>query len=261
MTVTLRPFSRLDGMTYGPVSSRRYGRSLGLNVFPGSKKACSFECPYCQLGFAKDKKEEIFPTSILAEPDDFEQEVRRAVKESDLPLDCLTFSGNGEPSAHPQFLEIVKRTEKVRNELTPKSRIVALTNGAHCDRPDVVEALNRCDEAVVKLDAGTEKTFQLVNEPRRKLCLADLVEGIRKLQNITIQTMFINGRIDNTADEEIEAWIDHIQTIRPSAVQIYTLDRVPADESLTPVSNKRLTEISKRLELKSGIQPLLFLPS
>jgi wyosine [tRNA(Phe)-imidazoG37] synthetase (radical SAM superfamily) len=264
MTHPLRPFSRPSGIIYGPVSSRRFGTSLGINVFPGTKKACSYECPYCQLGFAQKSVDNSFSESILAAPEEIESETRRAIESFSLSgkrIDCLTFSGNGEPTLHPRFPEIAAGVRKVRNELTPASRIVVLTNGAHLDRDDLLAALNDCDETVVKLDAGTEEMFRRINAPRRGIHLSQVVTDIRKLKNVTIQAMFVSGGIDNTSDGEIDAWLGHLKSIGPRAIQIYTLDRVPADSSLQPVPPERLRQIGRKVRDACDLEPQLIVPA
>jgi wyosine [tRNA(Phe)-imidazoG37] synthetase (radical SAM superfamily) len=264
MPSALRPFSRLDGIVYGPVSSRRFGASLGINLFPGARKICSFECPYCQLGNADEAMEKTLERQPILDPSEVESAIETVLRgmgrRSDL-LNCLTFSGNGEPTAHPKFAAIVESTRLVRGRLAPMARIVVLTNAAHLKKPDVVEGLNRCDEIVVKLDAGTEEVFQKVNQPAKGLTLAGIVQQVKRLQRVTVQTMFVTGAVDNTTEAEVDAWLGHLREIKPASVQIYTLDRIPADGSVLPVPSERLREIARRVFTECGIEPLLTLPN
>ncbi len=264
MTGSLRPFLRVPGIIYGPVSSRRLGTSLGINVFPGTRKACSFECPYCQLGHADDEFERAMEKQKLPIPEEIAEALEAALEvlgPATDGLNALTFSGNGEPTAHPKFLQIVRETKRIRDRLVRRARIAVLTNGAHLDRREVIEALNLLDDPIVKLDTGTEETFQSVNFPRKGLRLEKIVRGIRKLRRVLIQSMFVQGNIDNTSESEIEAWVTYLKEIQPAGIQIYTLDRIPADESVLPVPAARLAEIARRVQEATGIEPLLTLPS
>jgi wyosine [tRNA(Phe)-imidazoG37] synthetase (radical SAM superfamily) len=259
----LKEFSRLDGVTYGPVASRRFGASLGINVFPGQKKVCSFECPYCQLGFADPKESSQDRSAHLASAEEIGEglslAINRLLKTSG-PVQSLTFSGNGEPTSHPQFPEIVKTVRAIRDQLVPKAEIVVLTNGAHLKRPGVIEALGLCDRAVVKLDAGTQEMFEKVDQPNKGIQLIDIVEECRKLRLVTIQTMFVAGSIDNTVDREIDAWVGHLKKIQPAELQIYTLDRNPADPSLRPVDRAILLKIGERVKKECTFTSRVFLP-
>jgi wyosine [tRNA(Phe)-imidazoG37] synthetase (radical SAM superfamily) len=258
MTPMLRPFSRQDGIIYGPVSSRRFGSSLGINTLPGVRKLCSFECPYCQLGSAETPFEKTLPKIDLPTP----QEVAQALEESLLELgsvadrlNCLTFSGNGEPTAHPEFPGIVSEVRKVRSRLAPNARIVLLTNAAHLERPGMIAALDECDDVVAKIDAGTEGMFRKIDRPAAGITLEKIVRDLQGLRRVVVQTMFVTGTVDNTSDDEISAWIGHLKSVRPASIQIYTLDRIPADRSILPVEPERLREIARRVLSEVGVEP------
>ncbi|MFH1263681.1 MAG: radical SAM protein [Pseudomonadota bacterium] len=259
----LRTFSRVRGTIYGPVRSRRFGSSLGLNLFPGTAKICSFECPYCQLGNAEISFETAEKTDLPG-PEEIAKDLAEALTEmasTVRDLNCLTFSGNGEPTAHPRFPEIVNAVREMRNRMVPLARIVVLTNGAHLDRPGMIDALNACDDVVAKIDAGTEETFRGVNQPAKSVTLSGIVSRLRSLHRVVVQTMFVTGEVDNTTEAEIDAWLGHLRSIRPAAIQIYTLDRVPADRSVLPVEPERLREIARRVREECGLEPTLSLPT
>jgi wyosine [tRNA(Phe)-imidazoG37] synthetase (radical SAM superfamily) len=243
VTAALKRFPRLAGLVYGPVTSRRFGASLGINLTPGAK-VCTFDCRYCQLGWTRRRAARM---SEWPRADD----VARALKERLLRLrdrgtllDAITFSGNGEPTSHPCFSEAVWATRLVRNEVFPQARIVALTNGAHLRRADVVAGLNLCDERIVKLDAGNESMFRKLNRPAHGVTLESILEGTGRLRSPVIQSMFVTGAIDNSTEEQVASWIETVVRVAPASGQIYTLDRLPADAEVRPVSRMRLMEIA-----------------
>jgi wyosine [tRNA(Phe)-imidazoG37] synthetase (radical SAM superfamily) len=193
--------------------------------------------------------------------------VERAVRErltllrdADAAVKRITFSGNGEPTAHPRFSEIVEAVRRARDELLPQARIAVLTNGAHLDRPEVVSALDRCDEPIVKVDAGNERMFRLLNGPGPGTTLADVVSGIRRLRAPAVQSMFVCGSVDNTAQAQVDDWMQRLREIRPANLQMYTIDRVPADRGLFPASRRRLMEIAVRVLEECGIAALVVFP-
>jgi wyosine [tRNA(Phe)-imidazoG37] synthetase (radical SAM superfamily) len=254
----LKPFPKIQDHVYGPVLSRRLGLSLGVNLLPTERKVCSFNCGYCQLGWTRSRARTRFP-----KPDDVAQAVRERLlqlRRERFELDRITFSGNGEPTDHPDFGRIVDAVVQVRDEICPTVWISALTNGAHLDQTEVLRGLGRCDERIVKLDAGNESMFRRLNKPLAGLKLEKVVAGASRLLCVTIQTMFVTGAIDNASEEQVESWIGQLKRIRPSWVQMYTLDRVPADSKLEPVSAMRLMEISMRVAETCCIEPLLIIP-
>ncbi|MBI4244435.1 MAG: radical SAM protein [Planctomycetes bacterium] len=239
-----KTFQLLSKYTYGPVESRRYGKSLGVNVLPPSVKVCSFNCPYCQLGwtYKKDIKEVKYPDSseILKE---LEQRLT-----SEPQIDSITFSGNGEPTMHPDFLRIVRKTIELRNRYKPAAITTVLTDGVHIESEGILEALELIDNPMVKLDAGTEKMFKVVNIPMVEITLRTVVDNILKLKKRKIQTMFVKGRIDNTVDEEVNAWLELLKEIQPQEVHIYSIDRYPADTRLEVVSREVLDKIASKVK-------------
>lgn len=263
MKPALKHFPKLKGLTYGPVVSRRLGLSLGVNLVPGPEKLCSFNCPYCQLGWTKRRVGSFAPEFGLPTPEEVSRAVQaeiRRLNKLDVKLDRITFSGNGEPTAHPLFEPILEAVRVVRDKEVPDVWIAVLTNGAHLDRPDVVRGLNRCDEPIVKFDAGNERMFRALNKPRPGLTLADIVHGLRLIRRPTIQTMFVTGSVDNTTPSEVDDWVGLVTKIKPTWSQIYTLDRIPADGRLLPVNRARLMEISMQLSETCGIQSLVIFP-
>lgn len=228
---------------YGPLQSRRLGRSLGVNVLPVAYKTCNFNCAYCQYGRTATPRSIAWP-----DPDTIVAAVDRALA-GGTALDHITVAGNGEPTLHPAFSRIVDGLVAVRNRRAPRTPLAILSNGSTLDRPDVVHAMARFDERHMKLDAGDATTLLRVNAC--PVPLGRLIAGLRDLGGIIVQSMFVRdakGAIDNTTPEALGSWIQALRRVRPSAVHVYSVDRKPAVGSLVPVSRIQLEHIAKRVE-------------
>src|SRR5262249_53451806 len=193
-TFTLERRTGLSGLhnnyIFGPVASRRLGVSLGINLLPRYRKICNFECPYCELGFTDTSVKEKLPSvsDVMTELRDHLQQY----KSEGYAIDAITFAGNGEPTLHPKFEEMVDETIKLRDELASEASTAVLTNARKIDEESVFPALLKVDERQVKLDAGTEAVFQLVDLPAAGITLESIVKGIAKFKgDMTIQTMFV----------------------------------------------------------------------
>ena len=228
---------------YGPVPSRRYGVTLGVNLLPAGDKYCTFRCTYCQLG----------PEKHHATAHDFpdlptlERELTAALRDRPA-LDALVISGNGEPTLHPQLAEALGIVARVRDAYLPGRAIVVLTAGTELHRPEVREALRQVDEVAVKLDAGTQRTFEQLDMPWQPLQLDDLTAAAALLGRPAIQTILVRGRVDNTTDVEVAAWLQRIQQIQPKRVDLYTLDRKPIDKKLEMVPLAVAQQIAQKVE-------------
>jgi wyosine [tRNA(Phe)-imidazoG37] synthetase (radical SAM superfamily) len=242
-------FTLADGIVYGPVASRRLGRSLGVNVLPFGVKVCGFNCSYCQCGWTYDTVDRRalsryrWPT-----PEAVGRAVADALRAHG-EVDAITFSGNGEPTLNPWFADCVRAAKEARDLYVPAAKVVALTNGARLDDPAVVEGLNELDERMVKLDAGTEAMFLDMNTPTTPLALGEILAGIARLRDVIIQSLFTRGRIDNTKADEVNAYAGRLADLRPrpKGVHIYTIARAPADPRLAPAPREVLEAIARRV--------------
>jgi wyosine [tRNA(Phe)-imidazoG37] synthetase (radical SAM superfamily) len=231
------------GIVYGPVASRRLGRTLGVNLAPAGRKACNFECAYCRFAWSEPPARRDWPDPT---------EVIRAVEcalETCGEIDALTVAGNGEPTLHPAFASIADGLFQARQRLAPKAKLTLLSNGSTLDRLEVVGSLRRFDARVMKLDAGDATTFRLMNGA--PITLGRLVGDLRGVGRLTLQSMFVhdaNRVVDNTSPRAVHAWLEAVRRIRPEAVDIYTLDRIPARGStLQRVSVGVLEEIAQQV--------------
>jgi wyosine [tRNA(Phe)-imidazoG37] synthetase (radical SAM superfamily) len=189
------------------------------------------------------------------------EEVKIALEDylkNDKNINYITFSGNGEPTLHPQFSEIVDIVKKVRDEYVPSVKVAILSNSSTVDRPETREALARLDLRIMKLDCGTEKTWRELNHPHKSLSIEKMVEGFKELKDIVIQTIFVKGRVDNTIDEEVDEWISKLKKINPEEVQIYTCDRPVPDKGIEKVPKEVLYKIAEQAEKEIKIPVKVF---
>jgi wyosine [tRNA(Phe)-imidazoG37] synthetase (radical SAM superfamily) len=247
----------IDGIVYGPVSSRRLGRSLGVNILPAGRKVCSFNCVYCQYGWTDLRTD----PQLLAwpSPDEVAGAVEAALRalEPD-QIDRLTLAGHGEPTLHPAFPAIVDTLRAVRDREAPRARLAVLTNGSGLARPAVREALCRVDECCVKLDGGDAGTIRRMNAIACDV--ATHLDAVASLPGVIVQALFVRdprGRCGNDADEAIERWAAAIARLRPRAVHVYTIARGTALPRLEPVPRERLEAIAARVA-SSGIAVEVF---
>jgi wyosine [tRNA(Phe)-imidazoG37] synthetase (radical SAM superfamily) len=221
-----------DTIVNGPVRSRRLGISLGLNLIPAHSKLCTFDCPYCECGFNTPKARE----SRWPSPDEVAHALTRALTRLATPPQWITFAGNGEPTMHPRFAVVVDRVLTVRDERAPAARVGALSNGLAAGRPAVRDALRRLDARMMKLDPGPPER---VNGARYDA--GALVASYRALRPFTIQAMVTKGEDwDGSSEESLAAWVPLVARAEPEAVQLYSLDRAPADPRLQNVPRERL---------------------
>ena len=238
---------------FGPVHSRRLGVSLGINLLPGDGKVCSFDCIYCECGFNKDRR----PKSSLPTREEvhtaLEEKLKEMKKNGPAP-DVLTFAGNGEPTAHPHFAEIIDDTLALRNEYFPNTKVSVLSNSTFINRPAIFEALKKVDNNILKLDTVNEDYINLLDRPVGKYSVADIIENMKAFKGkCIIQTMFLKGSykgndMNNTTDEYVLPWLKAVKEIAPSQVMIYTIDRETPDHDLQKATHEELDRIVKLIE-------------
>ncbi|MCP4570441.1 MAG: radical SAM protein, partial [FCB group bacterium] len=214
-----------DGILYGPVNSRRLGKSLGINLSPGKQKLCSFNCVYCHYGWTKRLTTNLTPyANELPSADDVISAIEGALK-SDTEFAYITFSGNGEPTLHPEFPQLVDQILRLKNKYRPKVKLGLLSNSTALTIDAVDEAVKSIDRPFLKLDAGTEEVFKAINRPAEGVRFDKIVERLITLNNISIQTVMIDGNPSNVTDDELSAYFDLIQKIEPREVHLYSIDR------------------------------------
>lgn len=244
---------------FGPIHSRRLGVSLGINLLPDDGKVCSFDCVYCEAGY---NAQGTGTTGLPAREKlrkDLEAKLHQ-MKAAGEPLDVITFSGNGEPTLHPQFPEIIDDVIALRDKEYPEAKVSVLTNSTRIFDPKVAEALEKVDNNILKLDSAINPTMRLIDQPvSGDFTVEKVVDALRRFSDTgIIQTMILRGehngkKIDNTTPEEIDALIEAYKAIRPREVMIYSLDRSTPEEKLQKVSREELEKIADRIR-SNGIQ-------
>ena len=247
-----------DSIVYGPIRSRRLGVSLGVNLMPTTAKLCTFDCVYCECGWNQPVSHPQLPTR---------EQVRAALEYQlstlDVQPDVITFSGNGEPTLHPDFLGIIQDTCALRNQYCPNAKVSVLSNSTQLGRKDVVEALLLCDNRILKLDSAIDTTMQLIDKPvNQHLTVAQIVQWLSLFEgNFTLQTCFLRGEyegrvIDNTTPEELSAWYQIVDILHPKQVMIYVIDRATPLQTLSKVPAEEMEAIAAPLR-EEGIDVIV----
>jgi len=244
-----------DEIIFGPVKSRRLGVSLGINLLPTRKKICNFNCIYCECGWTEDINKAL---SRLPERTDvfnaLDQKLSELKKKGQAP-DVITYAGNGEPTLHPEFPGIIDDSIFLRDKYFQKTKIAVLSNSTTISDPLIKEALLKVDMNILKLDSAFDSTIVKHNQPRLKIKAEDIINNLISFNGkVIVQTLFLRGtyngkEIDNTTPEEIDAWLNAIERIKPSEVMIYTISRdIPEGASLRKVPVPELNEIAEKVE-------------
>ena len=237
---------------FGPVHSRRLGISLGINLLPADGKVCSFDCIYCECGFNEDHRPTLpLPTRELV-AERLEAKLKEMNAEGQLP-DVLTFAGNGEPTCHPHFAEIIDDTIRLRDQYCPKAKVSVLSNSTMIHRQQVHDALMKVDNNILKLDSAMPHTFRVLNRPTSPNCLPDgVIADLKRFkEQCVVQTIMVRGEydgehFDNTTDEELDALLSAYLEIGPREVMLYSIDRKTPAENLEKVSKEELEKIAQR---------------
>lgn len=241
-----------DSIVFGPVRSRRLGTSLGINLLPVNSKICSFDCIYCECGWTDTKEKGRLPSR--KEVGKFLEEKLQKMQMQGNKLDVITYAGNGEPTLHPEFAGIINDSIELRNKYFPSAKIAVLSNSTMLNKPNVVAALKKVDQNILKLDSAFDSTIKLMNQPRVKFSADELVKNLKSFEgNLIIQTLFLRGTfdgkvVDNTTEEEVKQWLTLVKEIKPKEVMVYTIARDTPAQGLEKVSLKDLKDIASKVE-------------
>jgi wyosine [tRNA(Phe)-imidazoG37] synthetase (radical SAM superfamily) len=243
-----------DDIVFGPVHSRRLGCSLGVNLLPQKRKCCNFDCIYCECG---KNLCNTLDTNTFPNREKIYLALESKLQAGTSP-DSITFAGNGEPTIHQEFTQIIDDTVFLRNKYSPQSKISVLSNATMLHKKEVVDALMKVDMPILKLDTAIDETFVTMNRPTRSITINQIIEHLYQIGNqCIIQTMFLKGTyydkiINNTTCEELDAWEKAILKIKPRQVMIYTIARSTAVETISKISIDTLRMIVSRIE-KHGL--------
>ncbi len=251
-----------NNIVFGPIVSRRFGVSLGINLLPLKNKVCNFNCIYCECGWTdlKSFKVEYFDANKIITT--IEQRFEE-LAENKIHIDSITFAGNGEPTMHPDFSEIIDEVVRLRNKLLPGIKITVLSNSTLLGVQSIRESLQKVDAKVMKLDAGTTDMLIKVDKPMSSKNIDWYIQKLTELKGeVIIQTIFLKGYhdgeyIDNTTPEELSAWINALKKIKPKSVMIYTIDRDTPAKDLKKIPVDKLNSICNMV-LENGIDAKVY---
>jgi len=254
----LRTIPLQRGIIYGPVRSRRLGLSLGVNLLPLNYKLCSFNCLYCQYGWTPNPT--IAPTYQLKD-----LPAVRVVAEAlgkalqDLsqrgpPIDSISICGNGEPTLYPELRRVIETARELRDRYMPGVQLAIFSNSSTIGNERVRETLELLDLKIMKFDAGSEELIWQLNHPATPVYMGEMVAGLKMLTNVFLASLFVQGKVTNADPDSVDLWIDKVGEIRPFLVQVYSLDRGPADPKIEKVNVATLQWIADRLRWRTGLQ-------
>ncbi|MBP7373801.1 MAG: radical SAM protein [Prevotella sp.] len=244
---------------FGPIHSRRLGISLGINLMPADGKVCTFDCIYCECGFNSQR----IPKQKRPTRNEVALALEKKLKEmheQNVHPDVLTFAGNGEPTAHPDFYEIILDTVELRNQYCPDAKISVLSNSTFANKENVRKALMLVDNNILKIDTVDPEYIQQVDRPTQPSYDINKIIDNLKLFNghVIIQSMFLKGKtvdgidVDNTGDKYVKPWLEAVLSIQPQEVMIYTIDRETPDQKLEKATPEELDAIRDRV-IAAGI--------
>ncbi len=222
-----------EEVVFGPIRSRRLGSSLGINLLPEKGKICTFDCIYCECGWNKDGHNDTQLPSA--------EKVRKALETKlqhclavNVPIDSITFSGDGEPTINPEFPQIIDDTIRLRNQYYPNSKITVLSNATMVHKPEVFNALRKVDNPTMKIDAPTNELIEKINHPAPGYDIHRVVKALKQFKgDFILQTMFLKSKdFDSSSPEVLNGWMEIVRTLKPREVMVYTIDRPTPEEGL-----------------------------
>ena len=211
---------------FGPIFSRRLGSSLGINLLPEKGKICNFDCIYCECGWNKDGRDDtVLPTAEKVRGD-LERMLKKLVAEG-TPVDSITFSGDGEPTLNPDFVQIIDDTLRLRNEFYPKAKVSVLSNATRVHVPEIFNALRKVDNPIMKIDAPTNELVERINKPAPGYDVKRVVEALKAFEgDFVLQTcMLRSDDFDSSRPEVIEGMLEIVRMLKPREWMVYTIDR------------------------------------
>lgn len=233
---------------FGPVNSRRLGRSLGIDLLP--RKICNFDCIYCEVGSTTnltcDRKEYVPTETIIDEIREYCSDPSRMEL-----VDVVTVTASGEPTLHSGLGRILKYLKE-----TTGKPVAVLINGTNLDEPEVVDALCQADVVVPSLDTAVEKSFRKLNRPARCIDIKKMIAGLVSFSQVFtgelwLEVLIVDGI--NDTPEDLKAIGDVITRMKLTRVQLNTVVRPPLENFARPVSPERLVEIAKSFSLLPGV--------
>jgi len=225
---------------FGPIYSRRFGKSLGIDLSPKTKQ-CNYDCLYCELTPAKtiDHQTQILPVETI---------LAKLIKgiEDHPDIDVLTLTANGEPTLYPHLDELVEQINHIKQDI----RTLILSNGSTIGDPSIRKTLQKIDTVKLSLDCTTPRCFKRLDRPHPSVDLASILSGMLAFRAQTstpliIEILIVAGINDRA--EEINALNDYLLRLRPDRIDLGTIDRPPAYK-VPPVTYDHLYTIAQQFD-------------
>jgi wyosine [tRNA(Phe)-imidazoG37] synthetase (radical SAM superfamily) len=220
---------------------------------PADGKMCTFDCIYCECGLNANCRTQTKRPTREAVREALEAQLQQMQVKGEVP-NVLTFAGNGEPTAHPDFSGIIDDTIELRNRYFPEAKVSVLSNATMLHRPQVVEALLKVDNNILKLDTVSNEYIHRVDCPSPSYDVARIIDQLCAFNGkLIIQTLFMKGMhngqsVDNTGYEYVKPWLEALQRIHPEQVMIYTIDRATPVDGLEKATPAELNIIAERVK-------------
>lgn len=233
---------------FGPIFSRRLGSSLGINLLPVNGKICTFDCIYCECGWNKDGRNDTRLPKAAEVREALEAKLKQLV-EDQVPVDSITFSGDGESTINPDFPQIIEDTIKLRDRYYPKAKVSVLSNATQVHRPEIFAALCKVDNPIMKIDAPTNALAEKINHPAPGYDVNRVVEALKQFKgDFVLQTMFLKSKdFDSSSPEVLNGWMDIVRLLKPREVMAYTIDRPTPEEGLQKFTVEEMSTFLKPL--------------
>ncbi len=234
---------------FGPIFSRRLGSSLGINLLPEKGKICNFDCIYCECGWNRDGRDDtVLPTAEKVRTD-LERKLIE-LQNTSIPVDSITFSGDGEPTINPEFPQIIDDTLRLRDQYYPQAKVSVLSNATRVHIPEVFNALCKVDNPIMKIDAPTNELIAKINNPAPGYDVARVIEALKQFEgDFVLQTCMLKSPdFDSSNPEVVLPMMDIVRLLKPREWMVYTIDR--------PTPMQGLLKFSPQ-EMKALVQPVI----
>ncbi len=246
-----------EDTVFGPIFSRRLGSSLGINLLPVNGKICTFDCIYCECGWNKDGRDDTRLPKAAEVREALEVKLKQLVKDS-IPVDSITFSGDGESTINPDFPQIIDDTLALRDRYYPSAKVSVLSNATQVHRPEIFNALRKVDNPIMKIDAPTNELVEKINKPAPGYDVNRVVEALKKFNgDFILQTMFLRSKdFDSSSPEVLNGWMDIVRLLKPREVMAYTIARPTPEEGLQKFTVEEMRTILRPL-MEEGFNLLI----
>jgi wyosine [tRNA(Phe)-imidazoG37] synthetase (radical SAM superfamily) len=243
-----------SSLTSDVYTSRRFGRTLELNLFAGQQKICSLNCVHCSLGETTVRLNKVRRDIVFLSPAEILNGLAQSLSATS-QFDSLVVAGNGEPTLHPEFVEISTGLHALLKQRNINAKTWLISNAAHFDSRRSIDAANLFAERLIRVDAGTEKIFKQINQPLARVTLSKIMPAAQSLQDCWISSVFFSGQFGNMAPGEIDEWLEVIGLLKPKGMFIQTMKHQSTAFGAQACNTDLLYGISTKVEKKMGIKP------